>query len=188
MADKFGLRKTYLNKRRERSINQVKEDSTKIARGFTAFYADYASEPVHIFLPILKQLEIDTWPIIEFLRDREVSIVVSKSNFIDHTLSHYYLENDTELEVNSWGIPEPVKAKSASIDQLEMVIIPLVIFDQVGYRIGYGKGFYDKFLAQCPKNILKVGLSIFEAVPEISHDAHDVKMDFCITPNKTYEF
>jgi len=62
-------------------------------------------------------------------------------------------------------------------------------FDLKGYRIGYGAGFYDRFLEQCRPGILKVGLSHFPPLDQlIDTNDHDMKLDFCITPYKVYKF
>ena len=70
-----------------------------------------------------------------------------------------------------------------------MVFIPLLAYDKTGNRVGYGKGFYDRFLAQCKPETLKIGLSFFEAENEdfiTSED--DVRLDYCVTPNQVFQF
>jgi len=62
-------------------------------------------------------------------------------------------------------------------------------FDEKGNRIGYGKGFYDRFLNECKKDVIKVGLSFFEATTTIEDtNANDIPLDFCVTPEKIYRF
>ena len=67
-----------------------------------------------------------------------------------------------------------------------LVLVPGVCFDQTGHRVGYGKGFYDRFLKTCRPGCLKVGLSYFEPVDPID-DVHDgdVRLDFIVTPELT---
>ena len=73
-------------------------------------------------------------------------------------------------------------------NQIEVVFIPLLVFDEKGHRVGYGKGFYDTFLKNCP-NAIKIGLSFFEAEAKIDdHKAYDIPMNYCITPNRIYHF
>lgn len=70
-----------------------------------------------------------------------------------------------------------------------MVFVPLLAFDKNGDRVGYGKGFYDKFLKECKPEIIKIGLSFFE--PEEKIDGifeEDIKLDYCVTPNEIYTF
>ena len=113
----------------------------------------------------------------------------SKSDFETRTMSHILLQDNTLLKPNSWNIPEPENGISISDEQIEVVFIPLVTFDEKGNRIGYGKGFYDRFLKNCSKDTIKIGLSFFEAENFIiENTSHDVALDYCITPNQVYSF
>ena len=84
----------------------------------------------------------------------------------------------------------PVDGISVPVEKIDVVFIPLLAFDQKGHRVGYGKGFYDTFLARCRPRTLKVGLSLFE--PELGNieDVHekDIALDYGVTPNKVYTF
>ena len=70
-----------------------------------------------------------------------------------------------------------------------MVFVPLLAFDKKGHRVGYGKGFYDKFLSECKPDAIKIGLSFFEP-EELITDVFesDVKLDYCVTPNSIHAF
>ena len=70
-----------------------------------------------------------------------------------------------------------------------MVLVPLLGFDERGHRVGYGKGFYDRFLAECNPKIQKIGLSLFEPVAQIDDTSDfDIPLDACITPNRIWYF
>jgi 5-formyltetrahydrofolate cyclo-ligase len=70
-----------------------------------------------------------------------------------------------------------------------VVFVPLLAFDTLGNRVGYGKGFYDQFLSECQPETIKIGLSFFEAENTITDVFEkDVRLDFCITPKKCYRF
>jgi 5-formyltetrahydrofolate cyclo-ligase len=87
------------------------------------------------------------------------------------------------------GIPEPVQGELIPDEQIDLVFVPLLAFDKKGNRVGYGKGFYDRFLAQCRPNTQKMGLSFFCPIDEISDvDPWDVKLDSCICPDKIWTF
>ena len=99
------------------------------------------------------------------------------------------LLHETRLKENHWGIPEPVDGSSLDPKLIDVVFVPLLVFDKMGHRVGYGKGFYDKFLKSCREDVIKIGLSYFEAVEQISDvNPNDMVMDYCITPNKIYSF
>lgn len=142
----------------------------------------------HIFLPIETKSEIDTQGIISIVLGFDKNIIVPK--IISPTkLEHYLLTDTTTFEVNSLGIPEPLDGIIVNPTQLDVVFIPLLAFDKVGHRIGYGKGFYDQFLKECNPNIIKIGLSFFEAEDRISDVSPlDIPLNYCITPQKTYSF
>jgi 5-formyltetrahydrofolate cyclo-ligase len=67
--------------------------------------------------------------------------------------------------------------------------VPLLAFDEKGFRVGYGKGFYDRFLKQCKDGGIKIGLSYFNPIDTIEDAGEfDVPLNFCITPQKVYVF
>ena len=70
-----------------------------------------------------------------------------------------------------------------------MVFVPLLVFDQQGHRVGYGMGYYDRFLVQCSETTLKVGLSFFDPVSKIEDiKTHDIALDFALTPEGIFTF
>lgn len=188
---KQDLRKEYLQKRKALTELEVEGFSRKIHDWFFRSIPVHAYATIHTFLPIKRNNEIDTWLIINTLqKDFATDIVIPKSHE-DGTMSHYLLTKDTVFEENKWKIPEPssVGSPQSSVFNIDLVLIPLLCFDKKGYRVGYGKGYYDRFLAECRPDVMKIGLSIFEPVDEISDvDEFDVKMDYCITPNKIWSF
>lgn len=148
---------------------------------------------LHIFLPIRKFNEPDTWLLVEkiWAEKPAIRLAVSKTNLHTQTLSHYFLEKDTRLQENEWGILEPEASNSQIClpSEIDTVLVPMLAFDARGYRVGYGKGFYDKFLAQCPQ-ATKVGFSLEEMLPEPLSDIgeHDIRLDYCVTPSQVFSF
>ena len=127
---------------------------------------------VHLFLSLKKFKEIDTKPIIDYFRSQEKKIVVSTSNFKNNTLSHFYLEENTVLEPNKYGIPEPINEEQVSETVLDLIFVPLLISDDKNYRVGYGKGFYDRFLSNCKKGAKFIGLNFFPPI-EFIEDSNE---------------
>ena len=104
-------------------------------------------------------------------------------------MTHFLLTDSTKLVKNSYNIPEPVDGIQISTEQIDVVFIPLLAFDKTGHRIGYGKGFYDRFLANCKPETLKIGLSFFKAeITNFDYLSSDIGLNYCITPNKNYKF
>ncbi len=189
--NKRELRQYYLTKRKALTEEKVVQFSRQIHDiFFSEFNVDLFSS-IHIFLPIRYQKEIDTWLIINTLRNSfSCRIIVSKS-LSSGEMRHFVLEKDTNLIENKWKIPEPNEheAKEFPIEAIKLVLIPMLIFDKSGNRVGYGKGYYDKFLSKCLPTTLKVGLSLFEPIEKINDtDRYDIRLDYCLTPNKIWKF
>jgi len=99
------------------------------------------------------------------------------------------VSEETVFEKNQFDIAEPSNGMEVSPDDIDMIIVPLFGFDKKGYRVGYGRGFYDRFLSRCRKDCIKVGFSYFEPVEEIEDvSEQDIKLNYCITHEKFYIF
>ena len=141
----------------------------------------------HLFMSIVEKREIDTTFILAILQGKDKHVIVPK--VIGDTLEHFLLTDATKFVHSKWGVPEPTDGITVPPRQLDVVFVPLVAFDKIGNRVGYGKGFYDDFLAACRADVIKVGLSMFEAEDRISDVApHDIGLDYCVTPKKIYSF
>jgi 5-formyltetrahydrofolate cyclo-ligase len=93
--------------------------------------------------------------------------------------------------LSEWGIPEPMPDSSQKVSpqKIDTVLLPLLVFDEKGNRVGYGKGFYDRFLTECRPEVQKIGLCLEEAVPLIEEVGEwDIPLDFCVSPQRCYEF
>lgn len=178
------LRKLYKEKRK--SLTTVEIESLQESIYEQVFAFDFSSvKKVHIFLPIEKQAEINTYPIISFLREKGKEVVISKSNFTNATLQHYLFEESTVLEINKYGIPEPVGATSIEVKEIDLVFVPLLISDEKNYRVGYGKGFYDRFLSDCKPNVITIGLNFFSPIEKIEDiNEFDIALQHIIVPNE----
>lgn len=179
---KSELRKIYKQKRNDLTVDEIQKLQENI---YQQVYKLDLSEVnnIHIFLSLQKFKEIDTLPIINYFRSREKKIIVSKSDFTNNTLSHFIVEEDTVLETNKYGIPEPVQAKPILENAIDLVFVPLLISDKKGYRVGYGKGFYDRFLSNCRKDCKTIGLNFFKPIAKIDDiNAFDIALDHIIYP------
>ncbi len=182
------LRKAYKVLRKGLSSEDVEELSLKIANQLLTMKV-WDKSFYHIFLSIVEYNEVNTDYILNILSGKDKNIVLSKSDFDNHKMTHYLLTDSTRIKKNEYNIPEPVDGIEIDSAKIEVVFVPLLAFDQSGHRIGYGKGFYDLFLSQCKPETLKIGLSFFKpetAFSDISQ--HDIGLDFCVTPEAVYDF
>lgn len=108
---------------------------------------------------------------------------------IDHSMKSIRVEEDTLFTLNQYGIPEPTAQDEIQPKELEAVFVPLLAFDEKGHRVGYGKGYYDRFLQHCGEDTLKIGFSFFECCECIEDiNPFDIRLDYCVTPEKNYIF
>ena len=104
-------------------------------------------------------------------------------------LEHIAFDAGTVFAENRWGIREPVAGRTVDPSDIDIVIVPLLCFDTRGFRVGYGKGYYDRFLAKCRPDCLKAGVSLFPPIAAIDDvNRFDVKLDICVTPEATVKF
>lgn len=185
---KSELRNAYKLLRQHLSESEAEDLSLQIANRLLKLpiwnYSFY-----HIFLSIAEQNEINTDYILNILSGKDKHIVISKSNFETCNMSHYLLTDNTTIKKNKWNVPEPIDGIAIVDEQIDVVFVPLLAFDKKGHRVGYGKGFYDRFLSKCKPETIKVGLSFFKAEDQI-HDVskNDVALNYCVTPELIYEF
>jgi len=186
--NKKELRIRYKTLRKSLSEIDIEEKSLAIANKLIHLPI-WEKNYFHIFLPIAEQKEIDTEFILHVLAGKDKEVIVSKSDFETRKMTHFLLTDNTRIKKNEYNIPEPVDGIEVPSNKIEVVFVPLLAFDKDGHRVGYGKGFYDQFLSECKADVLKIGLSFFEAEDEITDlFATDVRIDMCITPDKTYWF
>jgi 5-formyltetrahydrofolate cyclo-ligase len=188
---KAELRKIYRAKRQLLSPGQVELASTQIAARFFETFDLSKIKVLHCFISISRFNEIDTRPIFQriWAAFPHVKTVVPRVDHEHNELESLMYHSGVELVHSKWKIAEPSHNHRVDAAEIDVVLVPLLCFDLSGHRVGYGRGYYDRFLARCRPDCQKVGLSMFEPVESID-DAHDgdVRLDSCITPEGTYEF
>lgn len=98
-------------------------------------------------------------------------------------------EIDPPFPLSQWGIPEPVGTEIWLPNTIDLILVPLLVADSKGNRVGYGGGYYDRYLANTRSDTLKLGIGFFDIIDSISDTAEfDVPLDGCITPAGYYEF
>lgn len=143
------------------------------------------------YWPIEENKEPNTHLFTEFLRFRnpELKIAYPVSDFEKMTLTALAVDIDTAFVKQELNIFEPREGELIPATLLDIVFVPLLAVDKNGYRVGYGKGFYDRYLKECRDDCIKAGFSYFEPVDLIEDRTEfDVPLDLCITPQNTYVF
>lgn len=186
--DKKELRKKYKALRQTLSAKEIEERSLAIANQLVQMPI-WEKLYYHLFLTIAEQNEIDTEYILQVLAGKDKEIVISKCEFSSLGMIHYLLTDNTKIKKNSYNVPEPIDGLEVPDAKIDVVFVPLLAYDKVGNRVGYGKGFYDNFLSKCKPETLKIGLSFFapeEVIDGISEN--DVKLDYCVTHEGVIKF
>ncbi len=182
------LRHKYKALRNQLSETDLEEMSLAIANKVLTLPI-WEKNYFHIFLSITEQKEINTECILHLLAGKDKEIVISKCDFDTRNMTHFLLTDNTKIKKNQYNIPEPMDGLEVPVSKIEVVFVPLLAFDKLGNRVGYGKGFYDKFLSDCKPEAIKIGLSFFEVEEKIEDIFEsDVRLDYCVTPNEVYEF
>ena len=187
---KSELRKIYLTKQKNLSDAMRGEKSQRITNLFFQTFDLSKIHFVHCFLPIERTNEIDTKLIFQRIwKDfLHIETLVPRVSFQTNEIENLKLTPETNLVQNVWQIDEPTDDELIETEQIDMVLVPLLCFDASGFRVGYGKGFYDKFLSKCRKDCVKIGLSFFPPIAEISDiNEHDVALYYCLTPNEVFK-
>jgi 5-formyltetrahydrofolate cyclo-ligase len=181
------LRLLYLQLRSELSHQAIDNASLSIANQALSLPI-WSFNYYHIFLQISRKKEVNTQYLLTVLSGKDKNIVIPKV-LKGNNIANYLLTDNSRLIENQWGIPEPVEGVQVDDEKVDVVFLPLLAFDSRGHRVGYGRGFYDAFLSKCRKDVIKVGLSLFDPGPDINDlYAGDIAMDYCITPQKVYAF
>ncbi len=185
MASKKDLRRIYKLGRKALSTEDKLNKEAKVLMQLRQNF-ELKHKTVHTFLPIQRLQEIDTTPL---LQDGQTHWVLSRSNFEDQSMTNVLYTPDLKIEKNEWDIPEPIGGQFIDPKDLDMVLVPLLCFDLKGYRVGYGKGFYDRFLAELRDDCQIIGLSLLDPVTEIADiNEFDLPMDAVVTPEIIYYF
>lgn len=177
------IRQKLLKVRNKLNQEAYREKSTRIITRLKAQPEFIDAGIIHCYVSMNDRKEVDTHGLLQDLVRSEKKPVVSITHFEDGTLSHRYLDSLDDLRENKWGVLEPVEGEDANVSDLELVIVPMVGGDAEKNRIGYGKGFYDRFLqnVSCPKIGLLFDDCLVQSIPV---EPFDISLDKCITESK----
>ena len=183
---KFFLRKSFKKQRSLLDINQVQGLSKRIFENLLELNI-WDKSFYHLYLSNEINNEVETDEIVNLLFMKNKRVFVPK--ILGKDLLNIEIDNNTNYFLNQLGIREPISSNQKDASLLEVIFVPLLIFDKLGHRVGYGGGYYDKFLGNIKDDVLKIGLSLFDPIDEI-HDIeeHDISLNYVITPKRVYNF
>ncbi len=178
MDKKERIRKNYILKRKKKFF-QINEKF--FGPLISLFKKNLPNKRLNISLYYPSSFEVDVFKILDveyFKKFKFLLPVINKSG----SMNFYPWERNEILLLNKYGIPEPIKTKKIVPS---VILLPMLAFDKNKNRIGYGKGFYDRYLARflkVHKKILTVGVAFsFQKYHKLPVNSKDFKLDCIIT-------
>lgn len=189
MRTKTELRKQLLNARMSVSPVQIEKNQDLLLIQLQQIPLPFV-QYIHTYIPVLERNEPDPDPLVRWLQFSNPGAQIVVPKMIDQQeLIHIQVDDETRWVLNPWGITEPEKGTQIEPKDLDLIFVPLLGFDRLGNRIGYGKGFYDRFLKACRPDTIKIGLSFLPPVEEsFIVDPWDYPLDYSLTPEAFYAF
>lgn len=176
--------------RRALSASEVQESSIRVLNALMNH--PYLQQPRTIASYMSFAGEIDTVSINQKLKEHSHQICLPIINpELKGIMDFYSYDDDSQLVLNNFKILEPLKDEKHYVrpDLLEVIVVPLVGFNEKGDRLGMGGGYYDRMLKKISANCLILGLAYdFQLVPELKGQHWDMPLDEIITPSKHYIF
>lgn len=186
--DKDKLRKIYREQRMALTQEQCRRNDELILSHLKQM--DWSAYTyVHVFLSISRFNEPDLSNFVLWMKSAHahVKFVISRSQLQEGTMTHFVWDDETVFVENKWGIAEPVDGLQVDEQTLDLIFVPLLVADRWGHRIGYGKGFYDRFLMKCRVDVTTIGVSYFPILSEkIKADSWDIALKAIVTPEEMY--
>ena len=174
--DKKALRSAIRAQKRAMTEEEIQLRSQKLGEKFLASDAYRNAKTIYGYLPYNQ--EVRTTPMLaQALKDGK-RVAVPK--VYGEEMKFIYLEDLSKVEKGYAGIPEPIADEPIADDKTALVLMPGMAFDPQGHRIGYGGGFYDKFLCAEPGHPTLALCYEFQMLPELETEEHDIPVDYVI--------
>lgn len=185
--DKKIIRKEILNNRNKLNTNLIKEFSKEIQNNL--INNDVYKNSNSIFIYISFGTEVETIDIIKNALNLGKEVYVPKTNKSTKEMDAIRINNFDNMTVDKWGILEPISVDKNKIgENFDLIIMPGVAFDRDGNRIGYGGGYYDKYILNHSKESKRLALAYdFQIVKNIKNEEHDIKVNYIITEKEFIE-
>jgi len=143
------------------------------------------------YWPINHKAEPNTLLFTNYLRHfvQDVQVAYPVSNFTTNTLTAIKVNEDTIYIKNKFGLTEPKTGDIIEPNEIDVVFVPNLICDSRGFRVGFGKGFYDRYLADCNEEVSLIGFNYFDPIEMITDTNNfDISLNYCITPQNVFQF
>ena len=187
---KKDIRRIYIDARNNLSGQEINDLTERIVNNFRTV-ALQGAQVLLSYYPIPERREFNVAICEQLLQLENENLQVAWPRLLPDNISMQAVPvNKLSVMVeNKFNILEPVSKEVIDPQLIDVVFVPLLAFDTKGYRVGYGKGYYDRYLTQCAQDVVKIGFSYFEAIDAIDDvNDYDVPLNYCISPTRVYEF
>lgn len=185
MEDKSNFRKNVIKKRKSIEKSLISSNSRLIFENLLKLGLFDGRSNIMVYLDFNN--EVETKPIIDHLFSTSKNVLVPISVVKTKQLVVSKIESLDDVEVRTYGIrePRPEKVDPVEHDQIDLVIVPGVAFDEDGFRLGYGGGFYDRFIKNLRPDCISVAIAFeYQVFKEVPKEDHDISVDFLITEKR----
>ncbi len=175
---KNDLRNTYKKKRELMTKPEVEEKSLLASKHFLSSEIYKKSSKIMVYMPLGN--EIDTRHIIKTAFDDGKTVILPVTDAESGDITPCIIRENTEFVKGAFSVAEPMEKETAEVSEIDAVLVPGIVFNKNGDRIGFGKGCYDRFL----KNISAVKLGFcydFQIYDNFSGEKQDISMDYLIS-------
>jgi 5-formyltetrahydrofolate cyclo-ligase len=187
---KASLRKEYLERRRSLELQQVQSMQAMMVQ-----HMEQLPWPSGRWVMSYKSIGKNHEPTMHLFEQallhfhKHITFCYPRTELSDCSMEAYADDDDIVWVATSFGVDEPAAGNIIDPPSFQIILVPMLAFDRHGYRVGYGKGFYDRYLKRCRPDVMKVGFSFFPPVDHIEDiNANDVPLNYCITPHQNYAF
>lgn len=191
LMTKDAIRRSFLKRRKELDPKIAKEQSFRVNGVIKEHLGEHfkSSKVVHIYIDKKGSNEVDTTPLFEYLWENFPHIITATAVVIgDGIMEQRAYSAKSTLTINRFGIEEPQEGEQIDIAAIDIAFVPMVAADRQGNRIGYGGGYYDRFLAKTSPSCIKVGLSLLEPMDTFPYpiESHDIPLSAIASPTTFY--
>ncbi len=184
------IRRKLMQQRQSLQAAYVNDASQKIVNHLINLVPWNKVRCLHTYAPIESKKEVDTWPLLRYVWEHQPHVTALAPTIVKQQMINVAVDTKTKWHKNKLGVPEPTNAPvSVLFHQFDIIIVPAVGFDKNGYRLGYGQGYYDKFLTNQP-HATTIGLAYANSEVKLGLpvEPHDVRLDCVVTEDGVLEF
>lgn len=188
--EKASIRKAYSAKRNALSATEQAKLNDLLLIQLQKLALPFAQTILN-YVPMEHKAEPNTYLFSHYLSFiiPELTLAYPVTDMGNSSMEAYAVHEDTEFERRNFGLIEPISTALLDPQEIDLIIVPLLAADELGYRVGYGKGIYDRYISRCREDVFKIGFSFFPPLERISDiNINDIPLDILVCPEEIYYF